>query len=127
MVGTDVLDLDVLPRHGIADGPPVLAGLLGGHMVDGVAVLAVGGELGVDLGVPSLLVAVETLDELLDVGDAVRSRVGLPRRVHFVVWAAHFCAFSSLPRRGGLQQAAWINQTKQKEAPCLCLNAVLES
>jgi hypothetical protein len=128
MVGIDILDLDVFPRHGIPDGPPILAGLLGGHMVDRVAVLAVGGELGVDLGVSSLLVAVEPLDELLDVGDAVRSRVGLPSWVHFVVWAAHFCV-SSLPRRGGLR--TWIKPPQKEEgrddrAP-LCLNAVLES
>jgi hypothetical protein len=89
VVVVDVLDLDLLARHGVVRGAAVLARLaLGhGHVVHGLAMVLVGAELLVDLGVAVLLVAVQRLDELLDVGDAVGPRVVLPRGVDSFVRA----------------------------------------
>jgi len=72
--GVDVLDLDILARHGVPHNAAVLARLVGGNVVDGPAAA---GQRGIVLDglIAPLLVAIETLDELLDVGDAVAARV----------------------------------------------------
>lgn len=87
VVRGDVLDLNVLARDWVAHGAPVLARLLLRRVdvVLGLAIAPVGLQLGVDLGIAVLLLPVQALDELLDVGDPVRARVVLPGWVHFLV------------------------------------------
>lgn len=80
----NVVYLHILPRDRVPDGSPVLSPcplllfvLL--HLTRGFLVLL---EIGVDLGITLLLLTVQPLHELLNVGDAIGAGVGLPRWDH---------------------------------------------
>lgn len=72
MLRGDVLDLDILPSDWVSDNSPILAWLPYRDVVTGFSALF---ESGLGFCISALLVSVETVDELLDVGDAVSARV----------------------------------------------------